>query len=204
MAPALRPVIVSHGTSLSMPLIPGFVHVALALEADRQTVEVDRDMLKLLGMSPAVAFDRALEWLRATAGPAEVKPVDTVPGMFYIDVNDGQAASRMAVLPELFDSAPLGGILAAVPSSEQLLCIPVHSVSAVDALRVMASAAGTAYEHATTPVCEQLFWHDGKAWSVVHVERVENGDITVMPPAPFFARMRQVAAMDLVRVAGEA
>ncbi len=173
------------------------------METEQGAEEVGPQRLHELGVSPAVAFDRALDWLSRTTGPPELKPVDTVPGMFFVQSSAGQVASRLAVLPELFERMPLGGILAAVPSGNQLLCVPVDSVASVNALRILASAVGTAYEHATHPVSDQLFWYDGATWQVVHIDRSES-DITVLPPRAFFARMRQVASMDLVRVAGEA
>ncbi len=203
MAPKLRPHLGSHATDLSMPVIPNHAYLSLVLETEDGPVEVDHEMLDRLGLSPAMAFDSALEWLRDHAGPHEVADVDTVPGMSFIQPDAGQTASRLAVLPDLLDPAPLGGTLVAIPSGNQVLCVPVHSIDAVNALRALAGAVGTAYEHATHPISDQLFWHDGAVWHVVHVDRGE-ADITVLPPQSFFDRMRQVASMDLVRVAGEA
>jgi len=203
MAPNLRPQLASHPTDLSMAVIPDHAYLTLVVDTHDGPVDVDSSMLQSLGLSPATAFDGALEWLRDQAGPEEVLPVDTVPGMSFVQAAAGQTASRLAVLPSMLESPPLGGILAAVPSGNQLLCVPVDSVGAVQALRVLAGAVGTAYEHATHPISDQLFWYDGAAWWVVHVDRSE-ADITVLPPHSFFERMRQVASMDLVRVAGEA
>jgi hypothetical protein len=199
-----RPRLVPTGHGLSIPLIPGFAHVALDLAGPEGVVSVDRGVLRAMGVSPAVAFDEALDWLRHATSPKELKPVDTVPGMFYAAGRNGQVASRLAVLPEWYGEMPFGGLLAGVPGGQQLLVVPVQSMAALEALRVMASAVATSYAHATTPICDQLFWYDGDGWSVVRVERERDGRIAVSPPAAFMARMRQVATMDFVRMAAEA
>jgi len=202
MTHCIRPRLVPPGTALSRPLVPGHVHLGLVLQGDDGAVPMDRAMLETLGHSADEAFDEALAWLSDEAPRDELHPVDTVPGMFFLTTDDDETASRMAVLPERI--MPLGGILAAVPGGNQLLCVPVESMSTVDALRVMASAVGAAHEHSGTPVSDQLFWHDGEAWHHVHLERDEAGDVTVLPPNAFFDRMRQVASMEMVQVVGEA
>jgi hypothetical protein len=202
MTHPIRPRLVPPGTALSRPLVSGHVHLGLVLHGDQGEVPVDRAMLEAMGCTVDEAFAEAFEWLRRSEGGDELHPVDTVPGMYFLTTHDEQTASRMAVLPDRI--APLGGILAAVPGSNQLLCVPVESMDTVDALRVMASAVGAAHGHSGAPVSDQLFWHDGRHWHVVTLERDEAGDVTVLPPSAFFDRMRQIASMEMVRVVGEA
>lgn len=197
----LRPRLVPPGTPLSRPLVPGHVHLGLGLHTDRGTVPVDDDLLVAMGLTVEEAFREAAAFLDAESSEL-LRPVDTVPGMFFATCDDDQTASRMAALPRR--TTPLGGWLVAVPGANQLLCIPVDSMDAVEALRVMASSVGPAFHHAGRPISDQIFWHDGASWSVVRVERDEVGDLTVLPPSSFFDRMRQVASMAFVHEAAEA
>ena len=203
MSVKLRPHLSSHPAALSMVVIEHHAYLNLVLDTEDGPVEVDPMMLEQMGLSREQAFADAVEWLWFSSSEEHVLAVDTVPGMFYVRPEGGQVASRLMVLPGLMDEAPLGGVLAAVPCSNQLLCVPLTSTEMVQAMRVLAGAVGAAYEHATHPISDQLFWYDGQGWHVVHVERASK-EITVLPPDAFFQRMRQVASMDLVRVAGEA
>ena len=202
MAKGIRPRLVPPGTPMSRPLVAGHLHVGLDWVDGDEVLPLRSHQLHRLGLTEDQAFELAAEWLEAAAGSDELRAVDTVDGMWFLSSADGSASVRIGRLTEQLE--PLGGLLAAVPSRNQLLVVPVDSMTAVDALRVMASAVGTAFDHASEPVSDQLFWHDGDDWHLVELHRDLGGDVTVLPPAAFFERVRQVASMDLVRVVGEA
>jgi len=202
MTNGIRPRLVAPGTPLSRPLIGGHLALGLALHSEGAAVPIDPVMLEAMGHTPAQAFAEAERWLAAHTSSDDLAPVDTVPGMWFLSCHDGDAAVRLHQVPHLLQ--PLGGLLAAVPSRNQLLLVPVDTLESVEALRILASAVGTAYDAATDPVSDQLYWHDGDSWVPVRLEREPGGDVTVLPPPAFFDRVRQVASMELVRVVGEA
>ena len=199
-----RPRLVSHAEGLTAPFIAGYAHLTLEL-AGGDPVDVDRTLLRAMRISPAAAFEQAMGWLRAVSGRHELKPVDTVPGMWYASGRVGQVAARLPLLPEWFaEDMPYGGLVAAAPGGQQLLVVPMGHAGALDALRVLAVAVGTAYEHAETPISDQLFWYDGLGWQVLHVHRDDSGRVSVLPTDGFVRRVRELSALDLVRTVAEA
>jgi len=202
MTNGLRPRLVPPGTPLSRPLVVGQLHIAVELHADGEVTPIDRPTLDRLGITLDDAFEQAAHWLSGQREGDELREVDTVPGMWFLSCDDGAAGVRLAELADRMQ--PLGGILAGVPSRNQLLVVPVERMHSVEALRVMASAVGAAFDNASDPVSDQLFWHDGSTWHAVELQRELGGDVTVLPPSAFFDRVRQVASMEMVRVVGEA
>jgi hypothetical protein len=141
--------------------------------------------------------------VRRVTSPSDLLPVDTLPGLFVLVSDDGLAASRMRMVPDLVEPSPLGGVVVAVPGPDQLLCVPMHSAGAIDALQILASALGHAATHREYILSDQLFWFDGERWTFVPVQYGDE-DITVLPPPGFVATVNRLAAMDLVQLAGEA
>jgi hypothetical protein len=186
--------------------VDGHLHESLAWEEEGSLTPVTFADLAPGGRFPASEED-LLEAVsahvrRATAA-VDLRPVDTLPGLFLLVCADGLAASRMRMLPELFARYPLGGLVVAVPGPDQLLCVPMHSAGSIDALQILASALGHAATHRDYVLSDQLFWHDGERWTTVPVQHGDE-DITVLPPPAFVATVNRLAAMDLVQLAGEA
>lgn len=203
MSPPLRIVATPRPTELSRELVRGHLHLAVAQEVDGSYVMLTAADLVATGLDADETYELALSMLRQTTSRADVRPVDTLPGLMLVLSQDGLAASRMALLPELLGKAALGGVVVAVPSPDQLLCVPLESARALDALQVMASALAHALDSLENPLSDQLFWYDGLRWiplTVIHGE----DEVTVMPPPGFVRTMNRLASMDLVRVAGEA
>lgn len=169
----------------------GAITPLTAIEADK--IEIDDDRL----------FKMAFSTLRQSTSRSDLRQVDTLPGLYLQIAPDGLAASRIALLPDLFGKEAFGGLVVAIPSQDQLLCVPLRSARALDALQVLASALGHALESAEEVLSDQLYWYDGARWipiAVVHGSE----EVTVLPPPSFVRTMNRLAAMDLVRVAGEA
>ena len=203
MTAPLRIVATSRPTALSRELVRGHLHLAVAQEVDGTYVMSTEADLESSGLDADTTWNLAMSMLRQTTSRSDLRPVDTLPGLMILLSDDGLAASRMVLLPDLIGSAALGGMVVAVPSPDQLLCVPLGSARALDALQVMASALGHALEVLEQPLSDQLFWYDGNRWlplTVIHGE----DEVTVMPPPGFVRTMNRLAAMDLVRVAGEA
>ncbi|MCB9686617.1 MAG: hypothetical protein H6738_08030 [Alphaproteobacteria bacterium] len=159
--------------------------------------------LEVMDLDAVTAWKLAEALLDRTSRTTDLRPVDTVDGLSFVVSGDGLAATRMTRLTHLLAPMPLGGIVAAVPSRDQLLVVTLDSARAIDALQVLAAALGHAAERAEEPLSDQLFWYDGRRWvpiAVVHATE----DITVLPPPDFVRAMNHLAAMDLVSVAGEA
>lgn len=204
--PSLRLLLTSHPTEVSRPLVEGHLHECVAWDSDGEVTPVTRADLSATGRFPAREEDllEAVSGLvRRTTAPADLRPVDTLPGLFVLVSGDGLPASRMRVLPELFARPPLGGLVVAVPGPDQLLCVPMLSAGSIDALQILASALGHAATHRDFVLSDQLFWYDGDLWVPVPVQHGEE-DITVLPPPAFVAAVNRLAAMDLVQLAGEA
>lgn len=203
MTTPLRIVMSSHPTEVSRELVRGHLYLSVALDAEGSLVPVKATDLEVMDLDAEQAFALAMGLLRRTTVRSDLRPVDTLPGLQFLVAGDGLAASRMALLPEMFNPTPLGGIVIAVPGPDQLLCVPLDSARALDALQVLASALGHAANALEHPLSDQMFWYDGTRWIPVAVHHGDE-DITVLPPAAFVRTMNHLAAMDMVSVAGEA
>jgi hypothetical protein len=205
MAPSpYRILLTPSPTPLSRELVRGHLYVSVAAPDTEGTyVPLTEAEIALSRLSRDEIFDLAMSDLRRTAARADLRPVDTLPGLYFYVARDGLAASRMALLEDLIDTTGLGGAVVAVPTPEQLLCVPLDSAHALDTLQVLASALGHALDASDEALSDQLFWFDGKRWiplAVIHGE----DEVTVLPTPAFVRTMNRLAAMDLVRVAGEA
>ena len=135
----------------------------------------------------------------------EMPIVEQVVGICHggVSAADGLAASRIALVPELLGKEALGGFVVAVPSQSQLLCVPLKSARSLDALQILASALGHALTTSDEVLSDQLYWYDGSKWTPITVVHSRE-EVTVLPPPSFVRTMNRLAAMDLVRIAGEA
>jgi len=198
----MRVVVTPQPSSISRELVRGHLYLTLAKELDGTYVAADSRDLDGTGMAPDDMFKLAMSLMRQTTARADFHPVDTLPGLQLLIAQDGLAASRMVLVPELVPGA-LGGVVVAVPAADQLLIVPLTSASALDALQVLASALSHALDTAEQPLSDQLFWFDGHRWVPLPVVHGES-EITVVPPPSFVGAMNRLASIDLVRVAAEA
>jgi hypothetical protein len=199
----LRLLLTSSPTDVSRPLVPGHLFESVAVDDDGRVTPLTAADAASLGRSADDLLDQVSDLVRRTTSPSDIRAVDTLPGLFVVVAGDGLAASRMRVLPALYPRLPLGGLVTAVPGPDQLLCVPMHTAGSIDALQMLASALGHAATHREFVLSDQLFWFDGAVWTPIEVQHGEE-DITVLPPPDFVSRMRGLASMDLVQVAGEA
>ncbi len=198
----LRILMTRAPTAASRPWIENHLYLAVAFETDDHFMLVTPSDLTALGLTADQAWEQAWNTLERTTAPSDLRPTDTDPDVWYLVSGDGLASSRLPLLPKLVESMPLGGLMVAVAAHHQLLIVPIDSVSALDALHVLASTLSSAIDSDEAPLSDQLFWYDGTRWIPVPVEHGD--DIVVLPPDGFAETMSRVAAMDLVSVAGEA
>ncbi|MEN0065123.1 MAG: hypothetical protein AAGA48_23470 [Myxococcota bacterium] len=199
----LRLVLLDCPVEASRPFIEGHLYLAVAADVDGTLSLVTEDDLEDLDLTLDEAFDVAWAGLREVAHPGELREVDTLPELRYLDAADGLASSRMMVLPELMEPLPFGGVIVAVPEPDQLLCAPMESAASIDGLQSLASALGHFESTKEGLLSDQLFWFDGQQWHPIPVEHGDE-DITVHPPDAFVQMMSRLASVDWVQVAGEA
>lgn len=199
-----RIVVAPSPTELSRELVRGHLYLSVAQDRDGELTPVTAADVAASGLGADQVFELAMGALKRTTSKGDLRPVDTLPGLQFLVAGDGLAASRMVLLPELLGPvASLGGAVVAVPAVDQLLCVPLHSARALDTLQVLASALGHALDTVQRPLSDQLFWYDGARWvplAVIHGDE----EVTVLPTPGFVRTMNRLAAIDLVRVAGEA
>lgn len=199
----LRTLLMEEPSAVSIELVRDHLYICAGLDGGTDVVPLTAADLVTMGISQSKALDFALTNLRDSTTVTDLREVDTLPGLWFVKASDGNAASRMAILPDLLAPVPLGGIIAAVPEPGQLLCVPLESARAIDAMQALASAVGHLEATRDSLLSDQLFWFDGSRWHPIPVHHGEE-DITVLPPPDFMRTMSHVAAMDLVSVAGEA
>lgn len=202
MSPSMKVVVTTEPHTLSRELVRGHLYLSLAMETDGAYIAAEADDLATAGMPEDDVFGLAMSLLRQSTARADVLPVDTMPGLHLLVAEDGLAASRMVIVPELIGPTR-GGVVVAVPAPDQLLIVPLNSAAAIDALHVLASALSYARDASDSPLSDQLFWFDGARWIPLPVVHGES-EVTVLPPLAFVDTMNRLAAMDMVRVVGEA
>ena len=199
----LRILLTDEPTDVSTLFVRNQLHLGVGIDEDDVIRPLEASELLEAGLSRDEVFQIAERNLREASSPSDIRGVDTLPGLKFVKSSDGLASSRLHILHELLDPLPYGGVIAAVPEPGQLLCVPLSSARAIDAMQALASAVGHLEATRDHLLSDQLYWHDGTRWRPVPVHHgVE--DITVLPPPDFLKRMSHVAAMDLVSIAGEA
>lgn len=199
----LRTLLMEEPSEVSIELVRDHLYVCVGVDRGADVVPITFAEIVQMGLNEESALDFALTNLRDSTSVTDVREVDTLPGLWFVKASDGQAASRIAILHDLLAPLPLGGVIAAVPEPGQLLCVPLESARAIDAMQALASAVGHLEATRDSLLSDQLFWFDGDRWRPIPVHHGEE-DITVLPPPDFLRMMSHVAAMDLVSVAAEA
>lgn len=199
----IRILLTSSPGELSREIVPGHLWVTVGIEQNGTTNPISGQEADKTGLDDDALFRLAMSNLRQSTARADLRPVDTLPGLYFQLAADGLAASRIAIVPELLGREALGGFVVAVPSQSQLLCVPLKSARSLDALQILASALGHALTTSDEVLSDQLYWYDGSKWTPITVVHSRE-EVTVLPPPSFVRTMNRLAAMDLVRVAGEA
>ncbi len=199
----ILPQFVSPTHQPSVPFIEGQLNIGLVVDDGVVTRPVtETDLLQWRTSIEALLPD-AIATLADDTDWRDWQVVHTVPGMELYLAGDGLSSSRMLVLDRLVHAWPLGGVVVAVPSADQLMAVRLDSVADLDALNVMVTAAGYANNQSDAGLSDQVFWHDGERW---HHMRVVHDTMTVEidPPTAFVDAIGRLAAMDMVMAAGEA
>src|SRR5262245_21187534 len=115
MSPSMRVVVTNEPRTVSRELVSGHLYLTLAKEEDGTYIAADSDDVTDSGMPADDMFTLPMSILRQPTARADVHPVDTLPGLHLLIAEDGLAASRMVLVPELVDGS-LGGVVVAVPA----------------------------------------------------------------------------------------
>jgi hypothetical protein len=186
-----------------LTLISDELQVGLVLAAIDEEISITRDDLEEWGVTFDEAYAAALENLLARSSRNQLQDVDTVPGMAMYLPGRTDAASRALVLQDLLDVFPAEGVLFAVPTTDQLLLIPLHDMESLSAIRVLVTATHLATQNCSHPLSNQLFWTDGD--EITHIQVVhETDNVDILAPPEFLAAVERLASMSMVAVAGEA
>ena len=147
--------------------------------------------------------ERATQNLRAQTRPGGWQPVGRVEGLFVFLAPDNLSASRLLNLPDFVGPWPAAGVIAAVPTPDQLLAVPLTDTSSLGAVPVLLSAAQASTQAASNPLTEQVYWHDGER---IHRIPVLHGrdSVDVDPPQAFLDALERLSAVPVMDVIGEA
>ncbi len=175
--------------------IPGWLKLGLVWEGPRGVRSATEP-------PEAGLMATALTNLRQQSSSDRFYSSKSLPGLRMYLGGDGHAAARALLLKELLQPWPVGGVLAMMPSADQLLVMPMDTLSAVSQMPFLAHSGRTAWSVAHQPVSDQLFWFDGEGWAHVPVEAREDS-MEVNPPPEFLLALRRLAALSLYTVLPE-
>ena len=200
MLPPLLPVVHMPDGGPCIPFVDGHLYLGLAVEQDGVRRSVTDDELLTWDRPFTRLCDHAILRLRGRLSTAELRAVDTLPGLLCLHTHDGLATSRMLCLADLLPSWPLEGVLVAATDEDELLVLPLEGLTALTGLPSILRALTVA----PRPVSDQLFWcdTDGEWHHVPVVYRTDGVDID--PDLPLMRALERAAIVDLVGVAAEA
>jgi hypothetical protein len=177
--------------------------VELILRNGDEVSVVTPEHLRSWGVTGVEAAAVAVENLRAIADDdVDWLELPSAPFLYALYAGDGDAASRILVLEELID-VPISGVLVAVPTQGQLICLPLTHYDALDDLPAMVIGAQLSAQANSRAVSTQLFFFDGKSWTTLGVEDTP-GEAQIYPSPGFAAALEVLASQSLAPLAAEA
>ncbi len=199
----ILPHIQRPGAGPGIELVPGQISVGLILDGPAGSRVVGYRDMSDWRSSPETLVPMAVENLRLRSSQEGWYPLRAVPGMQVYLAGDGHAASRLLLLRELIDPWPLGGVLVAVPTPDQLLAVPLDTLENLALVQVLVQSGQLAHSLGHEPVSDQVFWHDGAQYAHVQVTHGED-TVEVMPPPGFLRMIEKLASLQLSTQPGEA
>ena len=184
-------------------LVPGQLAVGLFLDTVEGARAIDKRDVKRWALSPEALMSTAVDNLRLRSSMESWYPLRAVPGMQVYLAGDGNAASRLLLIRELIKPWPLGGVLASVPTPDQLLVVPMDDLDHLATVQVLVQSGYLAHSLGSEPVIDQVFWHDGVRWHHVQVNHLED-TVEVLPPPGFLKMVERLASLQLAQRVGEA
>ncbi|MCO4746085.1 MAG: hypothetical protein KC912_14915 [Proteobacteria bacterium] len=177
--------------------------VELVLRDGGDPIVVTHEHLLDWGVSPVTAAAIAVENLRTIADDdIDWLELPQAPFLYALYAEDGDAASRLLVLEDLID-VPLSGVLVAVPTRGQLICLPLTHYEVLDDLPAMVIGAQLAARANRNALSTQLFFFDGKSWTTLAVEDTP-GEAQIYPSPGFAAALEVLVSQSLAPLVAEA
>ena len=163
-------------------LIPDSIQVNLAVDETGAIWYVSRQHLERW----RVAFDDLYPIAIGNLGkrsPSEAwKTFPNVAGVLFYDVKDGNGASRILVLKALLAPWPSGGVIAAVPMRDLLMCVRFNTLENLKSTQHLIALARQMHSKEGYPISAELFWSDGETLERLPMRRAGNAMEVVPPP----------------------
>lgn len=139
----------------SRPLVPGVLHLALAVDLPRAVRFVTPLDLVRWGLSVADAEARARDELATRTVGLVAEPAG-LGEVLQIHAGDSLDAARLLLAHELFGGP--GGALAVIPGRDGLFGAPVGTEAPVEAARQLLALAQHFVRRVPYPLTSRLFW----------------------------------------------
>ena len=159
----------------SIPLIPGQLEINLVIDDDNTVAYVHQRHLSQWSSTLEDLYPQALENLRKRSSPESWRTFTQAPGILFYVANDSYDASRLLILRDIVSPWPAGGVLAAVPFRDMLVCTRLDGIPALKLAEKMVPIVKGAYDTEGYTISDQLFWTDGETWEAVPVEYAKLG-----------------------------
>jgi hypothetical protein len=151
----------------------------------------------------ASLMPQAVSNLRKVTAPFLTCTLGPVGKVWSYRSDDGHAASRILLLPELCGVMPAEGLLAAIPSADELFFVELDEIGNIEDLLVLLVACQRSFQTAASPISDQLFWFNGKKWTKLPVDYA-NDSLSLEPTEAFVQAIRRLTALSLFSTRGEA
>jgi len=174
-------------------LIPDSIQVNVAVDEGGAIWYVTRKHLERWGVTLDDLCAVAIANMGRMSPPGAWKSFPNVPGVLFYDVKDGNGASRILVLKTLLSPWPSGGVIAAVPMRDLLMCVRFDSLENLKSTQHLMALARQMHSKEGYPISAALFWSDGETLERLPMRRAGNA-MEVVPPPRFRAVLEAMKA----------
>lgn len=167
------------------------------IDTPKHMTAVSTHMLETWQVPPATVLEQAIANLRAVASPGDFEPAENDTRLLLGQIPD-YATSRLLVLPELIQPWPTFGVLAAAPSRDFVIVLPLHDEDSAHELPPMILTTWFAWlnarERNAYPISPAIAYFDGTEWETLSPVQFRGAGAVPVPALRPGSRLRKALA----------
>jgi hypothetical protein len=174
----------------SQPLPGTDLQISRVIDQPETMSYVTEQMVADSGRPGSDWLEQALDNLEARTPEDCFERVHEESGMLLCSIGDAYDSSRALLLDVLLPEDRAAGVLAAIPSRDELLVLPVDG-KALPHLHLLKVLAEKSYQNAPYPISDDVFWiHDG-IWHLFPIE-IRSDKVTIKAPEAFLDWLKHI------------
>lgn len=167
------------------------------IDTPKHMTAVSTHMIETWQVPPPTVLDQAVANLRAVVSPDDFQPAQNDTRLLLGQIPD-YATSRLLVLPELIQPWPAFGVLAAAPSRDFVIVLPLHDEDSAHELPPMILTTWFAWlnarERNAYPISPAIAYFDGTEWETLRPVQIQGAGAVPVPALRPGSRLRKALA----------